>query len=114
MPFEFVLFDSWFAAAENMKFIKGENRRDFICPLKSNRKVALSMEDKLRGRFQAVATLSLEPNTVREIYLEGVEFPLTLCKQTFTNEDGSTGVLYSVSSERAIDDDRLTISYQRR
>jgi len=85
------LFDSWFAAAENMKFIKGENRRDFICPLKSNRKVALSTEDKLRGRFQAVATLSPEPNTVREIYLEGVEFPLTLGKQIFTNEDGGTG-----------------------
>lgn len=114
VPFEFVLFDSWFAAAENMKFVKGENRRDFICPLKSNRKVALSTEDKLRGRFQAVATLSPEPNTVREIYLEGVEFPLTLGKQIFTNEDGGTGVLYSVSSERAIDDDRLTISYQRR
>lgn len=52
LPFEFILFDSWFAAAENMKFIKTENKRDFICPLKQNRKVALSIEDKLRVVFK--------------------------------------------------------------
>ncbi len=114
LPFEFVLFDSWFAAAENMKFIKIENKRDFICPLKSNRKVALSMSDKLRGRFQAVETLALEPNTGREIYLEGVEFALLLVKQIFTHEDGSQGVLYLVSSETTIDSNRITTSYQRR
>lgn len=114
LPFEFILFDSWFAAAENMKFIKTEHKRDFICPLKANRKVALSMNDKLRGRFQAVETLTLELNTIREIYLEGVEFPLALAKQIFTNEDGSTGVLYLVSSETTQDYNRLTTSYQRR
>jgi hypothetical protein len=114
LPFEFILFDSWFAAAENMKFIKIENKRDFICPLKSNRKVALSMSDKLRGRFQAVETLALEPNTGREIYLEGVEFALLLVKQIFTHEDGSQGVLYLVSSETTIDSNRITTSYQRR
>ena len=110
LPFEFVLFDSWFASAETMKFIKTEHQRDFICPLKSNRKVALSMNDKLKGRFQAVATLSLEANTKREIYLEGVEFPLTLAKQSFTNEDGSTGVLYLVASDTTVDYNRLTTS----
>ncbi len=114
LPFEFVLFDSWFAAAENMKFIKTENQRDFICPLKSNRKVALSLSEKLQGRFQAVETLELEPHTVREIYLEGVEFPLLLVKQVFTNENGSQGVLSLVSSDTKIDYNRLTTSYQRR
>ncbi len=114
MPFEFILFDSWFAAAENMKFIKTEQKRDFLCSLQSNRKVALSLTEKLKGRFQTVETLALEPHTVREIYLEGVEFPLALAKQVFTNENGSEGVLYLVSSETTIDYDRLTTSYQRR
>ncbi len=114
LPFEFVLFDSWFAAAENMKFIKTEQKRDFLCPLKSNRKVALSLTEKLQGRFQAVETLSLEPHTTREIYLEGVEFPLALAKQVFTNEDGSAGGLYLVSSDPTIDYNRITTSYQRR
>ncbi len=114
LPFELVLFDSWFAAAENMKFIKSEQQRDFLCPLKSNRKVATSLSEKLRGRFQAVETLSLEPNTVREIYLEGVEFPLLLAKQVFTNEDGSTGILYLVTSQTTLDYNQLTTSYRRR
>jgi hypothetical protein len=114
LPFEFVLFDSWFAAAENMKFIKLEHGRDFLCPLKSNRKVALSLSDKLRGRFQAVETLKLEPHAVTEIYLEAVEFPLALAKQIFTNEDGSTGILYLVSSDTTLDYNRMTTSYQRR
>jgi len=114
LPFEFVLFDSWFAAAENMKFIKTEKKRDFLCPLKSNRKVALSLNAKLKGRFQAVETLAPEPNTTREIYLEGVEFPLLLAKQLFINEDGSQGVLYLVSSDTTIDYNRMTTSYQRR
>ncbi len=114
LPFEFILFDSWFAAAENMKFIKTEQKRDFICPLKSNRTVARSMSDKLKGRFQAVDTLELESNTTTEIYLEGVEFPLAFVKQIFTNEDGSTGVLYLVSSDPTVDYNRLTTSYQRR
>src|SRR5262245_3847106 len=32
--FRFVLFDVWFAAAENLVFIKQHLHRDFICPLK--------------------------------------------------------------------------------
>lgn len=108
------MFDSWFASAENMKFIKTENRRDFLCPLKSNRKVALSLTDKLQGRFQAVEKLEPKPHSVREIYLEGVEFPLLLVKQVFTHEDGSTGVLYLVSSDTTLDDNRMTTSYHRR
>ena len=35
----------------------------------------------------------------KEILLEGVEFPLLLCKQVFKNEDGSTGILYLVCSD---------------
>jgi hypothetical protein len=50
IPFRFVLFDVWFASAETMMFIKHEQQRDFICPLKTNRKVALSQADTHQGR----------------------------------------------------------------
>ena len=39
---------------------------------------------------------SLKPYTVREIYLEGVSFLLTLVNHVFVNEDGSSGVLWYV------------------
>ncbi len=114
IPFRFCLFDVGFASHENMIFIKHEQERDFICPLKSNRKVAGSLADKLKGRFQSVDTLAIEATATREIYLEGVAFPLLLAKQVFTNEDGSTGILYLVSSDTTLSFNDITTSYQKR
>jgi len=49
--------------------------------------------DKHQGRYTRVDTLGLEANAPRIVYLEGVDFPLVLVKQVFTNEDGSLGLL---------------------
>ncbi|MCP9495274.1 MAG: hypothetical protein MSG64_12685 [Pyrinomonadaceae bacterium MAG19_C2-C3] len=64
-----------------MMFIKHEQERDFICPIKTNRKVAVSLAAKLAGHFQRVDTLDEEENATQEIYTEGVSFPL-LSRQT--------------------------------
>jgi len=68
LPFRFVLFDVWFASADTMKFIKQQQHRDFICPLKTNRQVALSQTDKQQGRYVRVDTLELEAQATRDIY----------------------------------------------
>ena len=60
LPFRFVLFDVWFASAENLVFIKQQQHRDFICPLKTKRKVALSLADQHQGRDTRVDTRELE------------------------------------------------------
>ncbi len=114
MPFRFVLFDVWFASAETMVFIKQQQHRDFICPLKTNRKVALSQADKQQGRYVRVDTLELEAQATREIYLEDGDFPLVLVKQVFTNEDGSSGIRYLVSSATTLSFDDLTTTYHKR
>jgi DDE superfamily endonuclease len=114
IPFRFVLFDVWFASADTMKFIKQQQTRDFICPLKTNRKVALSQTDKQQGRYVRVDTLELEGQATREIYLEGVDFPLVLVKQVFTNEDGSIGLRYLVSSDTTLSFHALTTTYHER
>lgn len=114
IPFRFVVFDVWFASAENMVFIKHQQQRDFICPLKTNRKVALSVTDKHQGRYTRVDTLELEASTPKIVYLEGVDFPLLLVKQVFTNEDGSLGILYLVSSDTTLSFDDLTTTYHKR
>ena len=114
IPFRYVLNDVWFASAENMVFIKHTVKKDFVMPLKANRKVALSASDKQHGRYVAVETLVLEPHTVQEIYLEGVDFPLLLAKQVFANEDGSSGVVYLVSSDTTLTYDGLTTLYRKR
>ena len=114
IPFRCVLFDVWFASAENMVFLKQQQHRDFICPLKANRKVALSQADKQQGRYVRVDTLELEAQATREIYLEGVDFPLILVKQVFTNEDGRIGLRYLVSSETTLSFDDVTTTYHTR
>jgi len=114
LPFRFVLFDVWFSSADNMKFIKQEQERDFVCPLKTNRKVAVSREDKDQGRYQRVDTLEIEAKATAEIYLEGVGFPLRLAKQLFANEDGSTGLVYLVCSDTTTNFDQITTNYHKR
>jgi hypothetical protein len=112
--FRYVLNDSWYAAADNMMFIRHELERHFIMALKSNRKVALSVQDKSQGRYHTVSTLDLPEGTVREVYLESVDFPLLLTQQLFTNGDGSTGILYLVTSDVTLDAAQLTTIYQTR
>jgi IS4 transposase len=112
--FRYILNDVWYASAENMRFIKQTVRKEFVMPLKSNRKIALTLTDKHQGRYVKLNTLNLNPDTVREIYLEGVEFPLLLVKQIFVNEDGSSGVVYLVTSDSSLTYGDITALYRKR
>jgi len=119
IPFKYVLNDIWFASAENMNYVKHDLKKEFVMPLKTNgpwplegplseghfRNVALSADDKRQGIYVRVDEVEIEANTVRQVYLEGVSFPLLLAKQVFQNKDGSIGVLYLVTSD-------LTLTYE--
>lgn len=114
IPFRYVLNDVWFASAENMLFVKHDLKRDFVMPMKTNRKLALSLEAKQAGRYGRLDSLAIEAGTVMAIYLEGVDFPLALVKQVFTNEDGSIGILYLVTSDLNLTFDQITALYNKR
>ena len=114
LPFRFVLCDVWFASADTLVFLKQHQPRDFLCPLKTNRKVALSRADKPQGRYVRVDTLELEAHAPREVYLAGVDFPLRLVKHVFTNEEGSGGMRSLVSSDTTLSFDDLTPSSHER
>ena len=114
IAFRYVLNDLWFASADNMRLVKLDLKKDFIMALKKNRKVALSESDKQRGRYQRIDQLSFPENAALKVYLEQVPFALLLVRQDFTNEDGSTGVRYLVSSDQALDCDQLIAIYQER
>ena len=59
LRYRYVLTDNWFSSKENMAFIKIELGKEFVMALKSNRTVALSLEDKRQGRFVRVDSLPL-------------------------------------------------------
>lgn len=114
IKFRYVINDSWYASSDNMKMIKRDLAKEFVMPLKSNRKVALSQAEKVRGQYVAVSELELPAETTCEIWLEEVPFPLSLTKQVFINEDLSQGVLYLVTSDLTLSFDHIQKLYQKR
>jgi hypothetical protein len=114
LPFQYVLNDLWFASAENMVYIKQTLQKDFVMPLKENRKVAFEAPDTPRRHFVPVSSLTLEADTVTIVWLEDVDFPLLLIKQVFTNKDGSIGIVYLVTSDTTLNADQITTLYQKR
>ena len=114
IAFKYVLNDVWYASSENMKMVKKELKKEFIMPLKQNRKISLSKQDKLNGNYVTVRELEIKENTKYKIYLEGIDFPLEMVKQVFTNGDGSQGVLYLVSSDLTLTYEQITVIYQKR
>jgi IS4 transposase len=114
LRYRYVLTDNWFSSKENMAFVKVELEKDFVMALKSNRTVALTLEDKRQGRFVRVDALPLEEGTVLQVYIKGLSFPVVLAKQVFTNKDGSIGILYLATSDLQLDYDRITTIYKKR
>jgi hypothetical protein len=64
IPFRYVITDVWYASAENIIFVKQELEKDVVMPLKSNRKVALSLEDKRKGRYVHIDTLDYQETAI--------------------------------------------------
>lgn len=114
IPFRYVLNDVWYSSADNMVFVKDELHKDFVMPIKSNRKVALSAEDKQHGRYVTVSSLVLEADATSLVWLKGVPFALRLLKQVFTNADGSQGIVYLVTSDTDLTAEQMATIYQKR
>lgn len=111
--FKYVLSDSWFTCAANMKFIVIDCKRHFIMAMKDNRKVALSKEDKEKSKYVSIKSLELE-GCALSVYLEKLDFPVLISKQVFKNEDGSTGTLYLVSDDLSLTYEQITTIYHKR
>lgn len=111
--FTYCLADSWFSSQENMEFVVNKGKH-FIFALKSNRTIALTKEDKYKGKFQAVDTLTWEEGTAKTGYLKGMNMLVKLTRQVFTNKDGSSGILYLATSDLTLEHTDIVTIYQKR
>ena len=111
---KYIVWDSWFSSKENMDLVKHDLKKEFVAAIKSNRTLALSEPDKRDGQFVKVSELDLAVGQRRLVYLKGLDFPVMLVKQVFTNKDGSTGTLYLVSSDTSLSYLEITAIYQKR
>ena len=112
--YRYVLADSWFSAKENLQFIVHTLDKHFVVALKSNRTVALSYEDKRDGNFSRIDALNLPETDPVQAYIKGLDFPLLLLRQRFTNKDGSTGEMYLACSDLNCDGETIETIYQKR
>jgi hypothetical protein len=114
VAFRYVLWDTWFSAAENMTFVVKDLKKHFVGALKSNRKVALVESNGKKTAFKSVSELDLPPHQVYTVRLESVPFDLFLVKVVYKNIDGSTGVVFLVTSDGEFSADQILLCYQRR
>lgn len=114
VKYRYVLTDSWFAAKDNMDFIRHELDKHFIMSLKTNRTVALNEDDKKQGRFTRIDDLQWTDHIPILAWIKGLDFPVLLHRQVFTNKDGSIGILYLACSDLTCNATRIETIYQKR
>lgn len=113
LTFRYILADSWFSSAENFSYIT-DLKQQFIMPLKSNRKVALSKADQQQGLYRPIDSLSIETHHCLVVWVADVDFPLLLTKQVFKDGDSEQGVLYLVTNDLTADTVSIQTQYARR
>ena len=114
LKYRYVLADSWFSAQENLTFVREDLGKHFVVALKNNRTLALTLEDKKQGRFVRIDQLSWPGRQPVQVWLKGLDFPVLVAKQVFTNKDGSIGILYLACSDLDCDQAAIETIYQKR
>jgi hypothetical protein len=114
IQYRYVTWDTWFSSKENLMFVHHDLKKCFVSALKSNRLLALSEEDKRQGKFRAPKDLEFPPNRGIQVWLKGLDFPVQLIKQVFTNKDGSHGELYLVTNDLKLTRDDISAIYEKR
>jgi len=114
VKWRYLLADSWFASSENMKFVNNTLKKKFILALKSNRLVALNQEEKKDGCFKRIDELDWSEKKPLKGWIRGLEFPVLLHRQIFTNKDGSTGILYMITNDLDLTATKMETIYQKR
>lgn len=113
VKFKYVLMDSWFGAKDNFSFIT-KYKKEFISAIKSNRLIALSLEDKKQGKFIRVDELELSDKESIRGYIKGYDEEVLLVHRIFTNKNGSIGLQNLICSEITLDGDSVSAIYEKR
>ena len=115
VKYKYILFDKWFTSIKNLVFIEEELKKKFVCPIKSNRKIALSLKERNQGKYVNISSIDIEGGSSRLIYLEGYEKPLRVIKQVVKNGDDDESIyLYLVTNDIDLSFKEILEIYKRR
>jgi hypothetical protein len=87
VKFGYILADSWFAPAENMRFIEKKGKR-FIFEINDNRLAAARGQERGKGHFIRIDRIEIPDEEPVPVYLKDLRFPVILYKQVFKNKGG--------------------------
>jgi Transposase DDE domain len=112
---DYTLFDIWYGSVDNLNLIHS-HKQHYVCPLKSNRKLALSLGEKKQGKWLKLEEINnqLDTQNTLSIWLEGCTHMCYLTKQIFTNKDGTSVTMYLITNDQALTKDQIHTIYQRR
>ena len=113
MKFKYILADSWYSSAENMRFIV-KRKKVFIFELKENRLVADSESKRDHGAFERLELLEISEEKPEKVWIKDLKFPVTVFKQVFTNKDGTSGQRFLVSNDLTLTDEQFRTLYKKR
>jgi hypothetical protein len=117
VQFRYVLWDSWFSSADNMRFAVSDIKRHFVCPVKENRTISFDLDmtkKQSEKQWVSVSQAEIEVNRTYQVCIKDVPFKVLLVKQVFQNLDGSIGEQYLVTSDLDLSEDQITKIYGKR
>ena len=113
VKFTYILADSWFSSAENMRFI-AKRKKVFIFELKENRHVADSEIRRNQGEFVRLDQLNIQEGKPYKVWIKDLKFPVTVFKQVFANKDGTSGQRFLASNDLTLTDEQFRTLYKKR
>ena len=113
VKFRYILADSWYSSAENMRFIE-KRKKVFIFELKDNRKIALGVKERNAGAFERVDQAGIPEGEPVRVWIKDLEFSVALFKQVFRNKDGTQGERFLVSNDLTLTDEQFKTLYKKR
>jgi transposase len=113
VKFQYILADSWYSSAENMRFIT-KRKKVFIFELKENRMVTGSEKNRNLGAFEKLEHIARPEGKPMKVWIKDLEFPVLLFKQVFINKDGSIGQRFLVTNDLTLSDEQFETLYKKR
>ncbi|KAA6324470.1 hypothetical protein EZS27_026204 [termite gut metagenome] len=74
--------DSWFTSGENMRFMHIK-RKTLLFEIKDNRLIVTDKQERSKGHFIWIDQGVIPDETLIQVWLKDLEFPVVLFKQIF-------------------------------
>ena len=113
VKFEYILADSWFSSAENMRFI-AKRGKTFIFDIKTNRLVTNSERNRNQGAFERLEHMVVPEEEPIKVWIKDLEFSVLLFKQVFRNKDGTCGQRFLVTNNLTLSNEEFKVLYKKR